>query len=172
MASPEGVERVRDEQIKLYGETLQRLAGRYCAVLGLSQSGLAGLLGISAPMLSQLINGHRVKLGNPASGERLRLLHETVIDVEVGRLTPADAVTRLKADHRGDVLTTRSRTEPRNAVRQIQEVFRLAASADAYAAAAEQLRDRYPEIADLLVAYGVSRTDDAVRHFSKITTTR
>ncbi len=169
MATPDEVDRVRDEQTRLYGETLQRLAGRYGTVLGLSQSRLAGLLGISAPMLSQLINGHRVKLANPASGERLRLLHEAVTDVELGRLTPDEAVAQVTADHRGDVLTTRSRTEPRGAVRQIQEVFRLAASADEYAAAAEQVRDRYPEVADLLVAYGVSRTDDAVRHFSRIT---
>ncbi|WP_152364863.1 DNA-binding protein [Microlunatus speluncae] len=172
MASPEDVGRVREEQVALYGETLQQLAGRYCAVLGLSQSRLAGLLGISAPMLSQLINGHRTKLANPASGERLRLLHEAVADVELGRLTPDEAVAQVTTDHRGDVLTTRSRPEPRTAVRQIQEVFRLAASADEYAAAAAQVRARYPEVADLLEAYGVARTDDAVRHFSRITTAR
>lgn len=169
MTSVDGVERIRAEQTKLYGDTLQRLAARYCAALHLSQGRLAVLLGISAPMLSQLINGHRVKLANPASGERLRMLHEAVIDVELGRLTPDEAMNQVTADRDGDVLTSRTRSENRNPVRQIQEVFRLAASADDYAAVAAQIRDRYPAVADLLIAYGVSRTDDAVRHFAKIT---
>ncbi len=172
MASEAEVDRAREEQTRLYGETLQRLVGRYCAALGLSQGRLAGLLGVSAPMLSQLINGHRVKLANPASGERLRRLHEAVTDVELGRVSAEEAVVQLSADQRPEVLTTRTSAEPRTAVRQIQEVFRLAASADEYAAAAAMIRDRHPEVADLLVAYGVSRTDDAVRHFTRIAATR
>lgn len=169
MAAPDEVERARAEQTRLYGDTLQRLVGRYCAALGLSQGKLAELLGVSAPMLSQLINGHRVKLANPASGERLRLLHEAVIDVELGRLTPAEAMAQVTEDRSGDVLTARTRSVSRNTVRQVQEVFRLAAGADEYAAVAAQIRDRHPAVADLLLAYGVSRTDDALRHFARIT---
>jgi transcriptional regulator with XRE-family HTH domain len=169
MADTSEIERNRAEQTRLYGEPLQSLLGRYCTVLELTQSRLAGLLSISAPMLSQLINGHRVKLANPNSGQRLQALHEAVADVQQGRLDPAAAVEALTGEPRSDIFTARTRVEPRAVVRQLQDLFRQTASADEFAAAAAMVAGSHPEIAELLTAYGVARTDAAVAHFRRAT---
>ena len=64
------VAEVRSKQGELYGAPLNEVLQRCSAALELNQSQMAKLLGISAPMLSQLINGHRIKLANPAAGTR------------------------------------------------------------------------------------------------------
>lgn len=69
-----------EEQRALYGGTL---AERFTAVMqayGLSQRGLAQTLGVSAPMLSQLMNAQRIKIGNPAVYERLVMLESRVAE--------------------------------------------------------------------------------------------
>ena len=43
---------------------------------GLSQRALAQTLGLSAPMLSQLASGQRIKIGSPAVYARLVMLEE------------------------------------------------------------------------------------------------
>lgn len=65
------------QQIRLYG---QPLAERFNAVMrsyGITQRRLAEVLGLSAPMLSQLISGRRIKIGNPAVYERLVMLEDS-----------------------------------------------------------------------------------------------
>ena len=62
------------QQRALYGASLAQLTGDVMASFGLSQAALARILGLSAPMLSQLISGHRVKIGNPAAVHRLQAL--------------------------------------------------------------------------------------------------
>ena len=64
----------RDLQRTLYGAPLHELVGQVAAAFGLSQAGVARVLGLSAPMLSQLVSGHRVKIGNPAAVHRLQAL--------------------------------------------------------------------------------------------------
>lgn len=64
----------RDRQRELYGEPLSDIAARITVPLGLTQARLAQALGLSAPMLSQLLSGHRVKIGNPAVLGRLQAL--------------------------------------------------------------------------------------------------
>ena len=62
------------QQRALYGSTL---ADRFSEVMehyALTQRELAGILGLSAPMLSQLIHAQRIKIGNPAVYERLVML--------------------------------------------------------------------------------------------------
>ena len=54
------------QQRMLYGEPLADTTARVMTALGLTQAKLAQVLQISAPMLSQLISAHRVKIGNPA----------------------------------------------------------------------------------------------------------
>lgn len=67
---------VLEQQIALYGEPLGTRFGRVMQAYDLSQRRLAATLGLSAPMLSQLISGKRTKIGNPAVYERLVLLEQ------------------------------------------------------------------------------------------------
>lgn len=66
----------RDQQRALYGMPLSERFGAVMQAYGLSQRALAGVLGLSAPMLSQLISAQRIKIGNPAVYERLVMLEE------------------------------------------------------------------------------------------------
>jgi predicted transcriptional regulator len=164
------VMRNRQAQTEVYGEPLNALLGRCGAVLGLTQGRIAGLLGVSAPMLSQLINGHRAKLGNPAASRRLEMMRDLLIDVEAGRIGVAEATAQLERNRDADVFTMTTQHEP-GTVREVQELFRATASAADFLAAAEQLQDEQPEIAELLRTYGASRTDQAVEHFRRTRTT-
>ncbi|MGO1320297.1 MAG: DNA-binding protein [Galactobacter sp.] len=67
----EAVEGNRAAQTVLYGKTLKDRLGTLMGTYSLSQRSLAKVLGISPPMLSQLISAHRVKMGNPLSYERM-----------------------------------------------------------------------------------------------------
>lgn len=80
----------RDQQRELYGAPLGEIARDLMGRLGLTQSRLAAALGLSAPMLSQLVSGQRVKIGNPAVLQRLQRLIE--LSNEAPDLDP-DAVT-------------------------------------------------------------------------------
>ncbi|MFT4165281.1 MAG: DNA-binding protein [Microlunatus sp.] len=144
---------------------MNTLLGRCGAVLGLTQGRIAGLLGISAPMLSQLVNGRRAKLGNPAAARRLELMRDLLIDVESGRIAPSEAVAELERNQHADVFTVTSQHDAGGTVREVQELFRATASAADFLAAADLLRVEQPEIAELLRTYGASRTDRAVEHY-------
>lgn len=61
--------------------------------LGLTQSGVARALGLSPAMLSQLVRGQRVKIGNPLAVARLQALL-TLAD-EAPRLTLQKVTRRL-----------------------------------------------------------------------------
>lgn len=63
-----------EQQRALYGAPLGELVGQVRDRLGLTQTQVAEVLGLSAPMLSQLVSGHRVKIGNPAVVHRLQAL--------------------------------------------------------------------------------------------------
>ncbi|GAA1586980.1 hypothetical protein GCM10009804_48740 [Kribbella hippodromi] len=64
------------QQIELYGEPLGETVRRILAPLKLTQGGLAQVIGMSAPMLSQLVSAQRVKIGNPGVVSRLRAASE------------------------------------------------------------------------------------------------
>ena len=76
-------------QRQLYGEPLADIAGRIRRDLGLTQAGLAQVLGLSAPMMSQLLSGQRAKIGNPAVLGRLQAL------VDLAREAPGMAPEQL-----------------------------------------------------------------------------
>ena len=65
-----------EQQRALYGESWAGRLGRLMAAYGLSQARLAGVIGLSAPMLSQLVTGHRVKISNPSVFGRIVRLEE------------------------------------------------------------------------------------------------
>lgn len=66
------------QQIKLYGQPLSERFGNVVAAYNITQRRLAEVLGLSAPMLSQLNSGRRIKIGNPAVYERLVMLEHGV----------------------------------------------------------------------------------------------
>ncbi|MGD6980069.1 MULTISPECIES: hypothetical protein [Citricoccus] len=75
MSSPVTEQRLA-QQRAIYGTPLAERFGALMNVYRLSQRSLARVLGLSAPMLSQLINAQRIKIGNPAVYERLVMLEE------------------------------------------------------------------------------------------------
>ncbi|MHA3703769.1 DNA-binding protein [Jatrophihabitans sp. YIM 134969] len=77
------------EQIRLYGEPLAQVFGRVLTAFGIPQSRLAEVIGLSAPMLSQLASGRRVKISNPAVYGRLLRLDELARRPEVANGDPA-----------------------------------------------------------------------------------
>lgn len=95
MSTPEDVN--RQTQRELYGEPVADIVGRIMSSLGLTQVRLAEVLGLSAPMLSQLIGARRVKIGNPAVLGRLQSLTDLAA---VGpALTADEKERRLAAIH-------------------------------------------------------------------------
>lgn len=159
----------RAAQREIYGEPLGAVVDRCRATLGLTQGRAAALLGISAPMLSQVMSGQRIKIGNPAAVDRLRAMVEATDAVAAGRLTVADAIARIEAaGGPGELLSgaTTRRASGRETAEQIQSLFRRVASAPDYLSAAGLVEQAHPEIAELLRVYGAGRTDDAVAHLA------
>jgi transcriptional regulator with XRE-family HTH domain len=167
--------RAQELQRGWYGEPLGDLFRRLIGDLGLNQSRLAGVLGLSAPMLSQLMSGQRAKIGNPAVTQRLQALQELAAQVAEGVTTPPQATARMEEIRHSEgsslLNTTHSassgeRLPPaRRVVREIQSLLRAVASAEEIAEAADSLAPDHPQLAEFLRVYGAGRTDDAVAHF-------
>jgi hypothetical protein len=92
------VRRNRELQRRFYGEPLGDRLRRLLGVLGISQVALAETLGVSSPMLSQLMSARRAKIGSPVVVGRLVLLEQRVAAGDVGH-GPA-AVQRVLAEVR------------------------------------------------------------------------
>ncbi len=173
--------RAREQQRGWYGEPLGDLCRSLMEGLGLNQARLAGLLGLSAPMLSQLMSGHRAKIGNPAVVARLGALRELADEMAAGRVPVAGAARAMEeirgsagaglagtgsiAVSTGGVADGRGPVPSRRVVREIQSLLRSLSSAGELLAAAGVLADRHPELAEFLRVYGTGRTDEAVAHF-------
>ncbi len=72
-----------DPQTRLYGATWASRFADLRAAYRLSQGALAATLGLSAPMVSQLVSGKRVKISNPAVIARIVRLEECLADPAV-----------------------------------------------------------------------------------------
>jgi transcriptional regulator with XRE-family HTH domain len=167
----------RELQRGWYGEPLGDLFRRLIADLGLNQARLAGVLGLSAPMLSQLMSGQRAKIGNPAVAQRLQSLQELAGQVADGRTGTMEASARMAEirDSSGSSVlgttTTRSASgeaapaPARQVVLGIQTVLRSVASADEIERAAHALAPAHPHLAEFLRVYGAGRTGDAIAHY-------
>ncbi|TCP50144.1 hypothetical protein EV191_108233 [Tamaricihabitans halophyticus] len=70
-------------QREWYGEPLGDRVRRLVVAFDVSQANLAEVLGISAPMLSQVMSGRRAKIGNPAVLARMIMLERKVLTPEV-----------------------------------------------------------------------------------------
>ncbi|MCW2632408.1 MAG: hypothetical protein JWR88_1370, partial [Pseudonocardia sp.] len=90
--------RNQELQRELYGEPLGDRLRRLQSALAVNQARLADTIGVSPTMLSQLISGRRVKIGNPAVLARLVLLDERAR--ALGHRPAPASVDRLLAEIR------------------------------------------------------------------------
>ena len=174
-APQEAAARAQELQRGWYGEPLGALFRRLMAELKLNQARLARVLGLSAPMLSQLMSGQRAKIGNPAVVQRLQALQELAGQMAEGRATTSEAAERMREIRQSEgssVLTPtagRASTDPvppaQRITREIQLLLRSFASADEIAEAVDILAPAHPQLAEFLRVYGAGRTDDAVAHY-------
>ncbi|MFD6414922.1 helix-turn-helix domain-containing protein [Streptomyces sp. NPDC060194] len=174
-AQQEATARARELQRNWYGEPLGMLFRRLIDDLGLNQARLASVLGLSAPMLSQLMSGQRAKIGNPAVVQRVQLLQELSGQVADGSVSAGEASARMdeiKRSQGGSVLTSSGQTANssgaptvRRVVREIQSLLRSVAGAGDIIDAADSLAPTHPELAEFLRVYGAGRTAEAIAHY-------
>jgi transcriptional regulator with XRE-family HTH domain len=166
------VERNRQAQREAYGEPLVDVFRRLMQAFELSQAGLARVLGISPPMLSQLISAHRVKIGNPAVLHRVRALEELAVQVREGRVPEDEVAAALDGIRASTGQWTRTDAHPgaaddRAVVEAIHGLLRAVASGQELHAAAELLQGEHPELAEILRVYGLGPTPVALDHFAR-----
>ncbi|NSC22740.1 DNA-binding protein [Streptomyces albus subsp. chlorinus] len=174
-AAQDPTAKARELQSQWYGEPLGTLFRRLIDDLGLNQARLATVLGLSAPMLSQLMSGQRAKIGNPAVVQRVQALQELAAEVARGDVSAADATNRMDEIRRtagGSVLNTTqtassgaSQTPVKRVVREIQALLRSVSDAAEIIDASNALASSHPELAEFLRVYGAGRTSDAVKHY-------
>jgi predicted transcriptional regulator len=178
-AQQDTTSKARELQTQWYGEPLGTLFRRLIDDLGLNQARLATVLGLSAPMLSQLMSGQRAKIGNPAVVQRVQSLQELAAEVSRGEISAADATARMDEIRRtagGSVLGSvaqsagtggggASQTPVKRVVREIQALLRSVSDAADILDASAALADTHPELAEFLRVYGAGRTADAVKHY-------
>ncbi|MFE2373311.1 helix-turn-helix domain-containing protein [Streptomyces sp. NPDC059398] len=174
-AQQEATARARDLQRSWYGEPLGALFRRLIDDLGLNQARLAAVLGLSAPMLSQLMSGQRAKIGNPAVVQRVQALQELsglVADGSVSAGEATDRMEEIKKSQGGSVLSTTAQPTSttgaptvRRVVREIQSLLRSVSAAGDIIDAANALAPTHPELAEFLRVYGAGRTSEAVSHY-------
>ncbi|MFD9083880.1 helix-turn-helix domain-containing protein [Streptomyces erythrochromogenes] len=171
----EATARARELQRSWYGEPLGALFRRLIDDLGLNQARLAAVLGLSAPMLSQLMSGQRAKIGNPAVVQRVQALQDLAGQVADGSVSAAEAADRMdeiKKTQGGSVLSSSGQATTgsgaptvKRVVREIQSLLRSVSAAGDIIDAANSLAPSHPELAEFLRVYGAGRTADAVAHY-------
>lgn len=149
---PKIVQRNLALQREWYGEPLGDRVRRLVRAFNTSQANLADVLGISAPMLSQVMSGRRAKIGNPSVLARLIMLERKVLipDVAAGR---PEAIKQAMLDVRDsrpqvgrDVLRVDGSSDANAAVAALRNIL----SSDDLQAAAELVDDEFPELSDVL----------------------
>jgi len=163
-------------QLVWYGEPLgdrfRRLLGR----LSLSQAQLASVLGLSAPMLSQLMSGQRAKISNPAVLSRVLQLETLVNDPGWDGLPQGERLRRLEHVRvaQSSSLTIEQRPEDAgpsmpagDPVVVVQSLLRDIASASDLEGAAQLLDRQYPDLAEALRVLGAGRTQDARAYYAR-----
>jgi transcriptional regulator with XRE-family HTH domain len=145
-------------QREWYGEPLGDRVRRLVVAFDVSQAQLAEVLGLSAPMLSQLMSGRRAKIGNPAVLARMVMLERRVLTPEVASGDPAairaalDEVRDSRPTVSRDTLPVEERSLP---VEEHSEVVLVAAlraltPQAELVLAADLLRQECPSLARVL----------------------
>ncbi len=96
-------------QVEIYGESWSDRLSRLTRGYRLSQARLGAVIGLSAPMVSQLMTGHRVKISNPAVYGRIVRLEEFLAEQRVRAgdgVRIGEVLADVAASH--PVLTTRN----------------------------------------------------------------
>lgn len=181
--SDDVVVRNRALQTEWYGEPLGDRFRRLLDRLTLSQAQLADVLGLSAPMISQLMSGVRAKISNPAVLARLAVVEQMAADpafvvlppdaraAEMARLvheppTASSTVAIARAGGAGAPSTGAERAGG-DPVTAMQRVLRAVASAAELDGAAKLLDADYPALAEVLRVYGTFKTADARAHYER-----
>lgn len=167
----------RASQAALYGQPLAEIIAEIGRALGLNQARIAAVLGLSAPMLSHLVAGRRVKIGNPVAHARLGQLRALAADATAGRVGAGELADRLAGIEASsdswattELSTAASSDDPGALARQTQGMFRGVAAAGDFLSAADRLDAEFPAIAELLRIYGAGRSDSAAAHWARSTT--
>ena len=140
------------QQREWYGEPLGDRVRRLVVAFDVSQAQLADVLGVSPPMLSQLMSGRRAKIGNPAVLARMVMLERRVLTPEVASGDPAAiraALVQVR-DSRPTVGRDTLLVDEDGDQAAIQALRKLAEPAELEAAAG-LLTDEFPVLAGLLV---------------------
>jgi transcriptional regulator with XRE-family HTH domain len=143
-------------QREWYGEPLGDRVRRLVVAFDVSQAQLAEVLGLSAPMLSQLMSGRRAKIGNPAVLARMVMLERRVLTPEVASGDPA--AIRAALEQVRDSRPTVSRPTGSWEILPVEEhsdevlvpALRALAPPHELAAAAQLLEEGFPLLAGLL----------------------
>lgn len=163
----------REAQRAAYGEPLNETFDRIRQAFGLNQVGLAGILGLSAPMLSQLNSAQRVKIGNPSVLFRVHQLNELVDQLASGQVAEEDVPSRLEEvkNSKGSLgRTTKVMADqaPDTAiVAGMRNLLRAVASGSELRDAAEDLQEDHPKLAEVLRIYGTGPAHPAVEHYAQ-----
>jgi len=144
-------------QRQWYGEPLGDRVRRLVVAFDISQAFLAEVLGISAPMLSQVMSGRRAKIGNPVVLARMIMLERKCLIPEVAA-GHKDALVAALEDVRDSRPTVGRDNIPVAAVADEEAVFaalRDLTEDGELAEAAKRLDEDFPAIADLLRRAGL-----------------
>ncbi|QIZ34142.1 helix-turn-helix domain-containing protein [Saccharopolyspora sp. ASAGF58] len=153
MTESSNVQRNLELQRQWYGEPLGDRVRRLVVAFRISQAQLAEVLGISAPMLSQVMSGRRAKIGNPSVLARLVMLERKVLipGVAAGE---SDAIKQALEDVRQSQPSVGRDNLPvmhaANGEEAAWPVLREVAKPGELEAAASLLEGRYPALAQLL----------------------
>lgn len=146
-------------QREWYGEPLGDRVRRLVVAFDVSQANLADVLGISAPMLSQVMSGRRAKIGNPQVLARLIMLERKVLTPEVAA-GKKEALLRALEDVRESNPSVTRDNLPVDAGRNDRvavAALRRVVDPGELAAAAEMLNGKFPDLAELLRRAGRSQ---------------
>ena len=145
-------------QREWYGEPLGDRVRRLVVAFDVSQAFLAEVLGISAPMLSQVMSGRRAKIGNPAVLARMIMLERKIL-VPAVAAGHRDAMQAALEDVRDARPTVGRDNFPVGAVADDHAVLaalREIAEDEDLGEAAKRLDDDFPALADLLRRAGLA----------------
>ncbi|MFC6092510.1 helix-turn-helix transcriptional regulator [Saccharothrix sp. BKS2] len=139
-------------QREWYGEPLGDRVRRLVVAFSVSQAQLADVLGISAPMLSQVMSGRRAKIGNPSVLARMIMLERKVLTPDVATGAP-EALQRALDEVRDSKPTVSRDSLPVNVADAEAVVFpylRTVADRRELSQAADVLGEDFPGLAELL----------------------
>lgn len=146
------IQRNIELQRQWYGEPLGDRVRRLVVAFDVSQAFLADVLGISAPMLSQVMSGRRAKIGNPAVLARLIMLERKILTPGVASGDASAIAAAMDEVRESNPMVGRDNFPVRQGIddRSLLAAIRDIAEDENLVVAAELLDQEYPAIADLL----------------------